>query len=112
MPLNNSFIAGIFLSDLFRKEAVTHATRRLAGEVVLASSVPSRALTGPMILVVAGGLTFGSTASYARKETVVGWLTPQAGLIRLAARQDEIVSHVYVKEGRSVSAGQIQAIIW
>jgi membrane fusion protein len=30
------------LSDLFRKEAVTHATRRLAGEVVLATPVSFR----------------------------------------------------------------------
>ena len=111
MPLNNSFIAGIFLSDLFRGEAVNHATRRLAGEVVLASSVPSRVLTGLMDLVVEGGLTFASAASYARRETVVRWLTPQAGLIRLAAREGGIVSHVYVQEGQSVSAGQTIATL-
>ena len=111
MGLNNSFIASIFLSDLFRKEAVSHATRRLAGEVVLASSVPSRVLTGLMILVMAGGLTFASSASYARKETVVGWLTPQAGMIRLSARQGGVVSDVYVREGQSVSAGQAIATL-
>ncbi len=94
------------MSDLFRKEAVTHATRRLAGEVVLASSVSSRVLAGLLIAVVLGGAAFAATASYARKETVVGWLTPQAGMIRLAARQGGIVSTVHVREGDTVTVGQ------
>lgn len=94
------------MSDLFRKEAVTHATRRLAGEVVLASSVSSRILAGLLVAVVLGGAAFASTAYYARKETVVGWLTPQAGMIRLAARQGGIVSTVHVREGDTVTVGQ------
>ncbi len=94
------------MSDLFRKEAVTHATRRLAGEVVLASSVSSRLLAGLLVAVVLGGVAFAATASYARKETVVGWLTPQAGMIRLPARQGGIVSSVHVREGDRVQVGQ------
>lgn len=94
------------MSDLFRKEAITHATRRLAGEVVLASSVPSRVLAGLMVAVVLVGAIFAATASYARKETVVGWLTPQDGMIRLAARQGGIVSAVHVGEGDTVTVGQ------
>lgn len=94
------------MSDLFRKEAVTHATRRLAGEVVLASSVSSRILAGLLVAVVLGGVAFAATASYARKETVVGWLTPQAGMIRLPARQGGIVSSVHVREGDRVQVGQ------
>lgn len=94
------------MSDLFRKEAVTHATRRLAGEVVLASSISSRVLAGLVIAVVFGGAIFAATASYARKETVVGWLTPEAGMIRLAARQGGIVSDIHVREGERVTVGQ------
>jgi membrane fusion protein len=94
------------LSDLFRKEAVNHATRRLAGEVVLASSVRSRVLAvlaGGVVLVA---LVFATTASYARKETVAGWLTPSEGMIRLAARQGGVVSDIYVTEGQMVTTGQ------
>ncbi len=94
------------MHSLFRKEAITHATRRLAGEVVLASSLSSRLLAGLMFAVVIGGASFAATASYARKETVVGWLTPQAGMIRLAARQGGIVSTVHVREGDRVVVGQ------
>lgn len=94
------------MADLFRKEAVTHATRRLAGEVVLASSLPSRILAGLLIVLVLGAMALAATASYARKETVVGWLTPQDGMIRLAARQGGIVSSVHVREGDRVVVGQ------
>tara|TARA_R110000787_G_scaffold140507_1_gene254049 strand:- start:2406 stop:3647 length:1242 start_codon:yes stop_codon:yes gene_type:complete len=94
------------LSDLFRKEAIIHATRRLAGEVILATSISSRVLAGLMVAVVLGGATFASTASYARKETVAGWLTPRAGMIRLTARQGGVVTAIHVREGDVVDVGQ------
>lgn len=94
------------MSELFRKEAVSHATRRLAGEVFLASSVSSRVLGGLLCIVILSGAIFASTASYARRETVVGWLTPEAGMIRLPARQGGVVSAFHVHEGESVTVGQ------
>lgn len=94
------------MSHLFRQEAVRHATRRLTGEVVLASSLSSRLLTGLLVATVLVALTFATTASYARKETVVGWLAPTGGLIRLEARLGGIVETVHVREGDTVRAGQ------
>lgn len=55
--------------------------------------------------VVVGGATFAASASYARKETVPGWLAPQSGMIRVVARQGGIVSEVHVQEGQIVQAG-------
>ncbi len=94
------------MSGLFRKEAIAHASRRLAGEVILASTISSRVLAGLTIAVMFGAAIFAATASYARKETVVGWLTPEAGMIRLAARQGGVVSSIHVREGDSVTVGQ------
>lgn len=99
------------MSDLFRKEAVHHATRRLAGEVVLASSVRSRVLAGLAGGVVLVAVLFAATASYARKETVTGWLTPSDGMIRLAARQGGVVSDIHVTEGQMVTVGQSVATV-
>ena len=96
----------VLLSDLFRKEAVSHATRRLAGEVVIASSLTSRLLALLLGAIVAAAVIFASTATYARKETVAGWLTPEAGIIRLSARQGGVVSAVHVQEGQTVAVGQ------
>lgn len=99
------------MSDLFRREAVAHATRRLAGDVVLASSVSSRVLAILFIVVVAAGVLFAATASYARKETVSGWLTPAAGLIRLTASEGGVVERLLVAEGDRVTTGQPVAIL-
>ena len=99
------------MSDLFRKEAIHHATRRLAGEVVLASSLSTKLLAGLAVAIVLGGCAFAATASYARKETVAGWLTPSAGLIRLNARQGGVVEAVHVREGQVVTAGQAIATL-
>jgi len=99
------------LSDLFRKEAVHHATRRLAGEVVLASSLSSRLLAGMLCgIILAAGL-FAGFATYARKETVAGWLAPIEGMIRLEARQGGVIEALHVEEGEAVRAGQAIATL-
>lgn len=96
----------VLMSELFRQEAVRHATRRLAGEVVFASSLPMRLLAGLAVAVVAVALLFAATATYARKETVIGWLTPSEGLIRLPAREGGVVTALHVIEGQVVEPGQ------
>jgi len=99
------------VSELFRREAVRHATRRLAGEVIIASSTPTTILVALFALIVFAGAAFAATATYARKETVVGWLAPPAGLIRLTARQGGVVAEVLVAEGDFVVEGQTVATI-
>jgi membrane fusion protein len=94
------------VSDLFRQEAVTHATRRLTGNVILASTVSMKVLTLLVVAIVLAGTVFAATATYARKETVSGWLTPPAGLIRLTASQGGVVERILVTEGQEVRAGQ------
>lgn len=67
------------MNDLFRSEAVTHASRRLAGEVVLVTPLSFKLISGLAVAIVLGGAAFAATAWYARKETVAGWLAPQGG---------------------------------
>jgi len=97
------------VSDLFRREAVQHATRRLAGEVVLASPLPFWLLGGLLIAVVVGALAFACFATYARRETVTGWIVPTGGLIRVTARQAGVVEEVSAHEGDIVPAGASMA---
>lgn len=99
------------MSSLFRKEAVHHATRRLAGEVVLASSLSSRLLAGGLIIAVFAAGIFASVATYARKETVGGWVAPVGGMIRLEARQGGVIEMLHVEEGERVRAGQTIATL-
>jgi len=98
-------------SDLFRREAVDHATRRLDGEVVVATPLKVSILGALLVGVVAVAGAFATTASYARKESVVGWLTPEAGLVRAAAQRGGIATEVLVEEGATVAAGAPLAVM-
>jgi membrane fusion protein len=98
-------------SDLFRREAVDHATRRLGGEVVLATPLKVSILGALLVGVVAVAAAFAGSASYARKESVVGWLTPEAGLVRAAAQRGGIATQVLVEEGAIVVAGTPLAVM-
>ncbi|MGQ3044171.1 MAG: HlyD family secretion protein [Brevundimonas aurantiaca] len=97
------------MSDLYRREAVEHANQRLSGVVVMTSSVSSRLLTIAALLIVAVVALFAGLSTYSRKETVSGFLTPPAGLIRVAARQGGVIERLHVAEGDIVDQGQIIA---
>jgi membrane fusion protein len=94
------------MKDLFRQEAVFHATqRRLSGSVVLATPLSVRCL-GPLLAgIVLAALIFVSTATYARKATVTGWLVPDQGLIRAIASSAGFVQELGVKEGDRLERG-------
>ena len=60
------------MTDLFRREAISHATRRLSGTVVLATPLSVRLLGMFFGVIVFAAVLFASQATYARKETVTG----------------------------------------
>ena len=93
------------MTDLFRKEAISHATRRLSGTVVLATPLSVRLLGLFFGVIVFAAVLFASQATYARKETVNGWLVPDQGLIRATAVAAGFVQAVSVKEGTVVERG-------
>lgn len=80
-----------------------HAARRLEGEVVLAAPPGNRLVCWLAVAVVLAALIFAATATYARKQTVAGWIVPEGGLIRVAAQQGGIVQQVFVEEGDLVA---------
>ena len=93
------------MSELFRREAISHATQRLAGAVVLATPLSVRLLGLFFGSIVLAALIAVSTATYARKATVTGWLIPDQGLIRATAASAGFVQAVFVKEGQQVERG-------
>src|SRR5262249_13578659 len=93
------------MSDLFRKEAVAHATRRLSGAVVLATPLTVRVLGLFFCAIIFAGVAFASVATYARKATVTGWLVPDQGLIRAAATSAGFVERLVAAEGEVVERG-------
>lgn len=93
------------MGKLFRQEALAAQRRRLLGNVVIAQPLGPRTLTlfVSAFLICLG--VFVSTASYSRKATVTGYLSPAQGIVRLGADQRGIVSALLVAEGDVVEAG-------
>jgi membrane fusion protein len=91
---------------LFRQEAIDFLRQRHSwGEVVslqpLSSAILSWALAGVVVLI----LYFLSLAQYARKETVIGYLTPTLGTAKIFVPQQGFIKEVKVKEGQEVTEG-------
>jgi membrane fusion protein len=99
------------MNELFRREAVQHATRRLAGEVVLATPLSVKTLGLFLSAVIFAGALFASLASYARKATVTGLLVPDQGMIRVTLQSAGTLQSVMVKEGDVTQAGDRLAVV-
>lgn len=93
------------MPTLFRQQAIEYATRRLAGDVVLATPISLRIYVYLVCAVALFGALFATFASYSRQEEVIGWLIPRGGIIRIAARSGGTVERLLVKEGDFVRAG-------
>jgi membrane fusion protein len=91
---------------LFRREAVTHAARRLDGGVVLAAPLPARVVGFVLAAIVLAATTFAGLASYSRKAAVTGWLVPDHGFIRATAPAGGLIAKLLVAEGDAVEEGQ------
>ncbi|MQB07894.1 HlyD family efflux transporter periplasmic adaptor subunit [Agrobacterium tumefaciens] len=90
---------------LFRTEAIEHR-RRLRGEVMIAQPVSHGVMTAILGVFVVVGATYLMTGTYARKETVQGYIAPTGGLAQLYATKGGIVTRVLVHEGDVVTQGQ------
>ncbi|NTG18785.1 HlyD family efflux transporter periplasmic adaptor subunit [Agrobacterium rhizogenes] len=90
---------------LFRTEAMEHR-RRLRGEVMIAQPVSHGVMTAILGVFVVVSATYLMTGTYARKETVQGYVAPTGGLAQLYATKGGIVTRVLVHEGDVVTQGQ------
>ena len=90
------------MSDLFRREAIEHATQRLEGQVFLASPLSLKTLGLLLSGIVFAAAIFAATATYARKTTVTGFLVPDQGMIRITSQAQGTLRSVLVKEGDTV----------
>lgn len=93
------------LTDLFRKEVWQNVTRRVDGEVMLAIPVSTRLISILLVLIILVGIIYISTATYARRVTVEGWITPEGGVVRATATRGGQIEHLFVSEGEMVEAG-------
>jgi membrane fusion protein len=93
------------MTTLFRRAAMSAPRRRLLGDVVIARPPALTVLAAFVVSAVVAGAVFVSRASYARKETVVGYLSPDRGIVRVHPPRSGIVGRLFVREGELVAAG-------
>lgn len=93
--------------SLFRQEAVEFERQhRQWGEVVLLQPLSIK-LTVWFIAVALALVIIGlSLAQYAKKETVVGYLTSTSGSVKVFAPRQGTIKAIYVQEGEQIEEGQ------
>lgn len=96
---------------LFRPQVVEQRAAGLHGEVLLLPRMRHSLLIALLLgWMLAVGIWL-ATNTYARKETVVGWLEPPAGVVRIYPGASGQVRKILVKEGDRVEADQPLMII-
>jgi membrane fusion protein len=93
-------------SPLFRKEALEHRKDRLYGDVILLQPLPLTLLVSVVVVICALILAILFWGTYARKETVHGYLLPDKGIVKTYAPQAGTIAKVHVREGDDVVEGQ------
>jgi len=92
---------------LFRQEAIDFQQHhRQWGEVALLQPLSTKVMTWFIATAVVLVLTFLFLGHYARKETVVGYLTPTSGTSKVFLPQQGTINEIYVREGQEVQKGQ------
>jgi membrane fusion protein len=93
--------------SLFRQEAIEFQQHhRQWGELALLQPLSIKIMTWFIAAVVAVLLAFLFLGHYARKETVVGYLTPVAGTSKVFIPQQGTITEIYVQEGQEIKKGQ------
>lgn len=93
-------------SSLFRKEVIEHRKDRLYGEVILLQPLSITLLVSTVVFVCLLIVAILGWGTYARKETVSGYLLPDKGIVKTYATQPGTIAKVHVTEGDEVTEGQ------
>jgi membrane fusion protein len=91
---------------LVRTEAIAFQRARQSGEVILLQPVATKVLFAALAAVSALVAVFLIVAQYTRKETVVGYLAPTAGVAKIFVQRAGTVTTVHVYESQEVAEGQ------
>ena len=99
------------MSSLFRKEAIEHQHQGLRGEVLVLPRLSHAILVGFIVFWCVLLVIWLSLSSYARKETVEGWIEPSEGVIKVYSEGDGVITDVLIEEGELVEANQALVIV-
>jgi membrane fusion protein len=94
-------------TPLFRQEAIDFERQhRQGGQVALLQPLSTKIISWLVTASVAIIVIFLFLGQYARKETVIGFLTPTSGIAKIFPTKAGTIKEIYVKEGQEVKKGQ------
>jgi membrane fusion protein len=96
---------------LFRQQAVQYQHRGLQGDILLTASLPALLVSGGLLIWFIAMTIWLCTSEYARRETVLGWLEPPQGVLRVYGNNNGVIKELLVREGDAVNADQPLLII-
>jgi membrane fusion protein len=102
---------GHMTQELFRRQAIEQQTNRLHGDVLLLPKLSHTLISGLLLVWVIVVLFWLFNSTYARQETVQGWLEPPAGVVRVYAEDIGKIERILVANGEAVVEGQPLLIV-
>lgn len=94
------------MQGLFRQQAIEHQQDRLYGDVILVPRLSHTLIISILLFWLFITIVWLSACTYARKETVSGWVEPPSGIVRIYPEDTGLINKIYVAEGELVVAGQ------
>ena len=90
---------------LFRQQALDEQKDRLFGDVIITQPMSFSLITGGISLIVMLIILILLLGTYARRETVVGYMVPDKGLVKIYAPLQGVLSKQYIQEGQQINKG-------
>lgn len=97
--------------ELFRAQALHHATMRQHGTVLLSRPVSFATLTVFFVAIAIVVVAFLFVFGFAHKVHVNGVILPRQGVIRAVATQAGLISERRAQEGQAVKAGDVLFVL-
>lgn len=97
--------------SLFRTKALQAQQQRLEGQVSIVQPVSSSVLCFCLVFILFSLLVLLHQANFSRKESVVGYLKPSSGVVRIQSQRSAVLKQLYVEDGATVKAGQKLALL-
>ncbi|GAD31392.1 toxin secretion, membrane fusion protein [Photobacterium leiognathi lrivu.4.1] len=91
---------------MFRNEVLEAKKQRLFGTVIVTQPMSIYAISLTCFIVFILIFIYLSQASYSRKETVNGYLTPEKGLVKVFSNRMGVIANIYVVEGEVIEQGK------
>jgi membrane fusion protein len=94
------------MSELFRQQAVEHATAPRMGGVMLAPPAGRTVYVVALLAMLAVATTFMAFGTYTRRVTVSGEITTSSGYVYIHSDKPAAITGVLVRQGQHVRKGQ------